>query len=133
MALSPLNQRRWRNFKSNRRAYWSLMIFALLFGLSLFAEVLANDRPLLVNYRGEWRTPFLTFYSEADFGGDFVHPFGDAYWCGAARPIPFQRHRIMSRVGDNNVRSGYSVFNTSVGNLVLNLPDPAFNFRITIC
>jgi len=71
MALSPLNQRRWRNFKANRRAYWSLMIFALLFGLSLFAEVLANDRPLLVSYRGEWRTPFLTFYSEADFGGDF--------------------------------------------------------------
>ncbi|MDB5665934.1 ABC transporter permease [Cypionkella sp.] len=71
MALSPLNQRRWRNFKSNRRAYWSLMILSLLFGLSLFAEVLANDKPLLVNYRGEWRMPFLKFYSEADYGGDF--------------------------------------------------------------
>lgn len=71
MALSPLNQRRWRNFKANRRAYWSLFIFAVLFGLSLFAELLANDRPLLVNYRGEWRMPFLSFYSEQDFGGDF--------------------------------------------------------------
>ncbi|OYU40871.1 MAG: peptide ABC transporter permease [Pseudorhodobacter sp. PARRP1] len=71
MALSPLNQRRWRNFKSNRRAYWSLLIFAALFGLSLFAEVLANDRPLLVQYRGEWRMPFLKFYTETDFGGDF--------------------------------------------------------------
>ncbi|EKD61639.1 MAG: hypothetical protein ACD_54C00158G0003, partial [uncultured bacterium] len=71
MALSPLNQRRWRNFKANRRAYWSLMVFSILFGLSLFAEVLANDRPLLVNYRGEWRMPFLKFYSEKDFGGDF--------------------------------------------------------------
>ena len=71
MALSPLNQRRWRNFKANRRAYWSLILFSILFGVSLFAEVLANDRPLLVNYRGEWRMPFLHFYSEADFGGDF--------------------------------------------------------------
>ena len=71
MQLSPLNQRRWRNFKANRRAYWSLIIFSMLFGLSLFAEVLANDRPLLVNYRGEWRVPFLKFYSEKSFGGDF--------------------------------------------------------------
>ena len=71
MAMSPLNQRRWRNFTANRRAYWSLILFGILFGVSLFAEVLANDRPLLVNYRGEWRMPFLRFYSEADFGGDF--------------------------------------------------------------
>ncbi|MGL6210134.1 MAG: ABC transporter permease [Paracoccaceae bacterium] len=70
MALSPLNQRRWRNFKSNRRAYWSLWIFSILFGLSLFAELLANDKPLLLNYRGEWHTPLLHFHSEADFGGD---------------------------------------------------------------
>ena len=71
MSLSPLNQRRWRNFKANKRAYWSLIIFSVLFGVSLFAEVLANDKPLLVTYRGEWRMPFLKFYSEADFGGDF--------------------------------------------------------------
>lgn len=71
MKLSPLNQRRWRNFKANRRAYWSLILFSILFGVTLFAEVLANDKPLLVNYRGEWRMPFLRFYSEVDFGGDF--------------------------------------------------------------
>lgn len=71
MALSPLNQRRWRNFKTNRRAYFSLWLFAVLFGLSIFAELLANDRPLLVSYRGEIHTPFLKFFSEADFGGDF--------------------------------------------------------------
>ncbi|MBS1303065.1 ABC transporter permease [Loktanella sp. SALINAS62] len=69
--LSPLNQRRWRNFKRNRRALWSLVIFGVLFGLSLFAEVLANDKPLLVSYRGELRAPILNFYSEQDFGGDF--------------------------------------------------------------
>ncbi|WP_045319967.1 ABC transporter permease [Limimaricola cinnabarinus] len=71
MTLSPLNARRWRNFKRNRRALWSLVIFSILFGLSLFAELLANDRPLLVSYRGEIRSPIVSFYSEQDFGGDF--------------------------------------------------------------
>ncbi len=71
MALSPLNQRRWRNFKANRRAFWSLWLFILLFGLSLCAELIANDKPLLVSYKGEWRVPLLTFYTERDFGGDF--------------------------------------------------------------
>ena len=71
MKLSALNQRRWTNFKSNKRAYYSLILFALLYGLSLFAEVLANDRPLLVSYKGAWHAPFVRFYSEADFGGDF--------------------------------------------------------------
>ncbi|WP_372605181.1 ABC transporter permease [Actibacterium sp.] len=70
MALSPLNQRRWRNFKRNRRAYWSLMVFALLFGLSLFAEVLANDKPIFVRYRGETFVPIYNFYPETAFGGD---------------------------------------------------------------
>ncbi|MDT8857202.1 ABC transporter permease [Paracoccaceae bacterium Fryx2] len=71
MALSPLNQRRWRNFKANRRALWSLVIFSILFGLSLMAEVLANDKPLLVQYRDGYYTPFLRFYPETAFGGDF--------------------------------------------------------------
>ena len=69
--LSPLNQRRWRNFKRNKRAYWSLWIFAVLFGLSLFAEFLAYDKPILVNYRGEYYTPIWNFYPETAFGGDF--------------------------------------------------------------
>ncbi|MEM6311325.1 MAG: ABC transporter permease [Pseudomonadota bacterium] len=69
--LSPLNQRRLRNFKRNRRAYWSLMIFSVLFGLSLMAEFIANDKPIAVSYRGEIRMPIFSFYSERDFGGDF--------------------------------------------------------------
>ncbi len=69
--LSPLNQRRWRNFKRNRRALWSLWIFAILFGLSLFAEFIANDKPILVSYRGELRMPIFSFYPETAFGGDF--------------------------------------------------------------
>ena len=71
MALSDLNRRRWRNFCANRRAFWSLWIFAALFGLSLFAEFLANDHPLLLSFRGQLYSPVLHFYSEKDFGGDF--------------------------------------------------------------
>lgn len=71
MRLSPLNKRRWRNFKRNRRATWSLIIFGILFGLSLFAEFIANDKPILVSYRDELRMPIFSFYSEQDFGGDF--------------------------------------------------------------
>jgi len=66
-----LNQRRWRNFRANKRAYWSLVIFAVLYGLSLFAPIIANDKPLLVHFNGEWRVPLWQFYSEADYGGDF--------------------------------------------------------------
>src|SRR5690606_31821016 len=51
--LSPLNQRRWQNFKANRRGYWSLWIFLVLFVLSLFSEFIANDKPLLAQYKGE--------------------------------------------------------------------------------
>ncbi|MEX0318227.1 MAG: ABC transporter permease [Ruegeria sp.] len=71
MALSPLNQRRWRNFRRNGRAYWSLIIFTVLFGLSLFAEFLANDKPILINYRGDYFTPIFKVYPETAFGGDF--------------------------------------------------------------
>jgi microcin C transport system permease protein len=69
--LSPLNQRRWRNFKRNRRALWSLCIFSILFGASLFAEFIANDKPILVSYRGELRMPIFSFYPETAYGGDF--------------------------------------------------------------
>jgi microcin C transport system permease protein len=71
MALSPLNQRRLRNFRANRRAVWSLVIFSVLYILSLGAELIANDKPLLVKYDGGYYTPFLTFYPETAFGGDF--------------------------------------------------------------
>jgi microcin C transport system permease protein len=70
-SLSPLNRRRLRNFQRNRRAVWSLRIFAVLFGLSLFAELLANEKPILVSYRGELHVPVAQFYPETAFGGDF--------------------------------------------------------------
>ena len=71
MKLTTLQRRRIANFKANRRAFWSLWIFGTLFVVSLFAELLANDQPLIVSYQGEWRYPLLDFYSEADYGGDF--------------------------------------------------------------
>ncbi|MFN3207870.1 MAG: ABC transporter permease [Roseovarius sp.] len=69
--LSPLNRRRWRNFKNNRRAFWSLIIFSILFLICLPAEFVANDKPILVKYRGELYTPIFNFYPETAFGGDF--------------------------------------------------------------
>ncbi len=71
MKLSALSQRRLHNFRANRRAYWSLWIFSVLFITSLFAEFIANDRPLLVSYRGALYMPVFNTYSDAEFGGDF--------------------------------------------------------------
>jgi microcin C transport system permease protein len=68
---SPLNQRRWQNFKANRRGYWSFWIFSVLFFVSLFANVIANDRPLMIKYDGRLYWPILFSYAETTFGGDF--------------------------------------------------------------
>lgn len=70
--LSPLNRRRWQNFKANRRGYWSLWIFLVLFGLSLFSEWIANDKPILVSYKGEILFPVLVAYPEEKFGGFYA-------------------------------------------------------------
>ncbi|MCB1452014.1 MAG: ABC transporter permease, partial [Rhizobiaceae bacterium] len=67
--LSPLNQRRWQNFKANRRGYWSLWIFLVLFVLSLGSEFIANDKPILAYYKGELLAPVLIDYPEEKFGG----------------------------------------------------------------
>lgn len=69
--LNPLTLRRLRVFRSNRRGWWALWIFLLLFGLSLVAEVLANDKPLLVRFDNEWYAPVLMSYPETTFGGIF--------------------------------------------------------------
>ena len=72
MALSELNRRRWRNFRRNGRAFWSLIIFAVLFTVAMFAELVANDKPIVVSYRGELYFPVYNFYPETTFGGDFA-------------------------------------------------------------
>ena len=71
MAMTELNRRRLRNFRRNTRAFWSLIIFTILFVLSLFAELIANDRPILISYKGEYYFPVYQFYPETAFGGDF--------------------------------------------------------------
>ena len=70
MTGTSMNRRRWQNFRRNRRAYVSLIVFCACFALSLFAELLANDRPILVKYRDGYYMPIFQFYSEQTFGGD---------------------------------------------------------------
>jgi microcin C transport system permease protein len=72
-SLSP-RQRIWQRFCRHRLGYWSLVIFVALFVLSLFAEVLSNDRPLVVRYEGQWFAPLVHTYPETVFGGDFPTP-----------------------------------------------------------
>jgi len=67
--LSPINRRRWDNFKANRRGYWSLWVFLVLFCLSMFAEVIASDKPIIARYKGETLFPILVDYPESKFGG----------------------------------------------------------------
>ncbi|MCB2182276.1 MAG: ABC transporter permease [Desulfobulbaceae bacterium] len=67
-----LLKRRWTKFKSNKRGYYSLIIFSLLFILSLGAEFLSNDKPFLVIYNGDFYYPILKSYPETTFGGDFA-------------------------------------------------------------
>lgn len=67
--LSPINRRRLANFRANRRGYWSFWIFLFLFLVSLFSELIANDRPLLVVYKGEVLFPIVYDYPEEKFGG----------------------------------------------------------------
>ncbi|WP_175422546.1 ABC transporter permease [Vibrio scophthalmi] len=69
--INPLNQARWARFKSHKRGYFSLWLFSILFVLSLFAEFIANDKPLLIHYEQQWYMPIFHQYSETQFGGEF--------------------------------------------------------------
>ena len=72
--VTPMTRRRLANFRANRRGFWSLWLFLVLFVLSLFAELIANDRPILVNYDGQWFVPVLVDYPETAFGGFLETP-----------------------------------------------------------
>ena len=71
IAIRPITRRRLDNFRANRRGFWSLWIFLAMFGLSLFAEFIANDQPILVKYDGAYYMPTFKFYPETAFGGEF--------------------------------------------------------------
>ncbi len=104
MNLSPLNKRRFANFKDNKRGYYSLWLFTILFVFSLFAEFWANDKPLLVSYKQHWYYPVFKDYSEITFGGtltsnadyrdpyvaSLIHDNGWIIW----PPIPFSYSTI---------------------------------------
>lgn len=70
ISLTPA-QRRWRRFTAHKRGYYSLWIFAILFGLSLFAEILSNDKPIIIYYEGQYYLPLWQVYPETTFAGDF--------------------------------------------------------------
>jgi microcin C transport system permease protein len=72
LKLSPIARRRLAVFRAHKRGFWSLWIFLLLFGISLFAEFVANDRPLLIRFDGHWYVPVLHDYTEDTFGPDFL-------------------------------------------------------------
>ena len=69
--LSPLNKRRFQNFKSNKRGWYSFWIFSFLFFISIFSNFIANDKPLLVKYDENYYYPILEQYPETIYGGDF--------------------------------------------------------------
>ena len=122
-SLTPINRRRWQNFKANRRGYWSLWIFLVLFFVTLFAEFIANDRPILVSYKGEILVPVVVDYPEEKFGGFLaVTNYKD----------PFIRDEIQAngwkvwppiRFSDNSVNADYPRLKSPDGSC-LGFPSP---------
>lgn len=70
--FSPITRRRLHSFRHNRRAFVSLILFISLFVVTLFSEIIANDKPILVKYDQHYYFPFLFFYAETEFGGDYM-------------------------------------------------------------
>lgn len=69
--MNPVTRRRWRAFRSNRRAVWSLWVFLFVFAISMCAEFIANDRPLVISFQNQLYFPVFKTYPETVFGGDF--------------------------------------------------------------
>jgi microcin C transport system permease protein len=106
--LSPINARRWRNFKANKRGYWSLWIFLVLFVITLGAEFIANDKPIFIRVDGKSYFPVFVSYPDTDFGdvfgtaADYRDPHLQAYLTEHHAvqiwpPIPFSYNTIVSR------------------------------------
>lgn len=107
--------RAWRRFKANRRGYVSLIIFAVLFVLSLFAEVLSNDKPLLVHYNDSYYFPLFNTYAETEFGGDFATETDYL--------DPFIREQLSK--GDNWAIYPLNPYSYATINYFAQLPNPA--------
>lgn len=108
-------QRAWYRFRSNKRGYYSLWIFGVLFILSLFAEVLSNDKPLIVQFNGSYYFPVVKPYAETTFGGDFETEtdYQDEYI-----------REILTKNGNWMIES-INPYSYSTINYVSELPNPA--------
>ena len=106
--LSPINARRWRNFKANKRGFWSLWIFLVLFVISLGAEFIANDKPIFIHVDGKNYFPVFVTYPDTDFGdvfgtaADYRDSHLQAYLAERDAiqiwpPIPFADNTIVSK------------------------------------
>lgn len=113
-SLSP-GRRAWRRFRRNRLGFWSLVLFTAMVVLSLFAEVLSTDKPLIVRYEGQTYFPALRDYSEKTFGGDFETP--------ADYLDPFIRERITQ--GGNWAVYAPNPYGPRTLNYFATLPNPA--------
>ena len=114
VSLSP-GRRAWLRFKRNRLGFWSLVVFTVLVVLSLFAEVLSTDKPLVVRYEGQTYFPVLRDYPETTFGGDFETP--------ADYLDPFVRQRIMA--GDSRAVYAPNRYGPKTLNYYAKSPNPA--------
>jgi microcin C transport system permease protein len=112
--LSP-SARAWRRFRKNRLGYWSLVIFCVLVVASLLAEVLSNDRPLVVHYQGTTYFPMVKDYAETEFGGDFDTPTDYL--------DPFIREQITK--GDNWAIYAPNPYGPQTLNYFAKLPNPS--------
>lgn len=114
VSLSP-SRRAWRRFKRQRLGYWSLVIFCALGLMSLCAELVSNDRPLLVRYQGQTYFPMLKDYPETTFGGDFATPTDYL--------DPFIRERITQ--GDNWALYTLNPYGPNTLNYFAEAPNPS--------
>jgi microcin C transport system permease protein len=113
LKLSPINRRRWANFKRNRRGFFSLWIFLALFLVTLCAEVIANDKPFMVQYKGSFYFPAFVAYSETTFGGEFetAADYRDPY--------------LQQKIADAGGRMWWPPIRYSYSTHNLDLPTPA--------
>ncbi|WP_077594391.1 ABC transporter permease [Polaromonas sp. A23] len=121
VSASP-SRRAWRRFRRNPLGFWSLVLFSAMVVLSLFAEVLSNDRPLVVRYEGTIYFPIIRDYSEKTFGGDFPTP--------ADYLDPFIRERITS--GDNWAIYALNPYGSRTLNYFAKSPSPAAPTRANL-
>jgi microcin C transport system permease protein len=116
MQLAPITRRRIAIFRAHRRGLWALRIFMVLFTVSLFAEFIANDRPLVIHFDGHWYFPVLQDYSEDAFGEDFLPTLADFTDPDLARAINAKGWMLWPAIPFS--------YNTVVKNLASPAPSP---------